>query len=123
MQPAQYDNFHNPAKLIWRMLTSGDHVAIDALWRAGLGVLVTPLDVMLSGREQSLFDRQVEPDSPCVFIVGAPRSGTTLVYQVLAHVLRVSYFTNVTDLFPRSPITATRYSQSLGSKGRDSFRN
>jgi len=119
----QYDNFHDPAKLIWRMLTSGNSIAIDTLWRAGLGVLTTPIDTMLQRNERSLFHKQAEADLPCVFIVGAPRSGTTLVYQVLTHVLHVSYFTNVTAMFPRSPITATRYFQSLGLKGRKSFRN
>lgn len=43
-----------------------------------------------------------------ILIVGAPRSGTTLIYQVLAYHLPVAYLTNLSSLFPRSPITASR---------------
>jgi hypothetical protein len=43
-----------------------------------------------------------------VFVAGAPRSGTTLVSQVLIRYLPVSYLTNLAVIFPRSPITATK---------------
>ena len=43
-----------------------------------------------------------------ILVVGPPRGGTTLVYQVLAHCLDVSYTSNLMGLFPRSPITANR---------------
>jgi len=39
-------------------------------------------------------------------IVGPPRSGTTLVYQTIARRLPVSFATNLSALFPRSPISA-----------------
>jgi len=105
------------------MLRSGDNVAIDALWRTGLSALATPVDTLLQMKERTLFRELAEVEPPAVFIVGAPRSGTTLVYQVLAHVLHTSYFTNMTAMFPRSPITATRLFQSLGSKSRTPFQN
>jgi len=38
---------------------------------------------------------------PCVFIVCAPRSGGTIVYQVLARVIPSVYLSNLHALFPR----------------------
>jgi len=38
---------------------------------------------------------------PPIFIVGAPRSGSTLLYQLLAYYYNFSYFTNYSSLFYR----------------------
>jgi hypothetical protein len=43
-----------------------------------------------------------------ILVCGAPRSGTTVVYQTLVRYLPVAYFSNLTALFPRSPLTAQR---------------
>lgn len=42
-----------------------------------------------------------------VFLVGAPRSGTTLAYQLIVHCFQMSYFTNIADFYWRSPTAAT----------------
>jgi hypothetical protein len=48
------------------------------------------------------------PRWPVIFVTGAPRSGTTVLSQVLIHHLPVTYFNNLTAVFPRAPITANR---------------
>ncbi|HQU70719.1 MAG: sulfotransferase [Calditrichaeota bacterium] len=42
------------------------------------------------------------------FVLGAPRSGTTLLYQVLTSAFRFAYFPNVADQFYQCPIRMTR---------------
>ena len=43
-----------------------------------------------------------------LLVVGLPRSGTTLVSQLLAQHLDVSYFPNISAMFPDAPIWATQ---------------
>ena len=105
-----YGNFKNPLGLVGRMLRSGNRAAYSALFREALGIGLKPADVLLSLFERRREDRssQSNPDQPVILVVGLPRGGTTLVYQVLAHCLDVSYSSNLMGLFPRSPITANR---------------
>jgi len=44
---------------------------------------------------------------PPVFILGLPRSGTTLVYQYVVHRLHVAYFTNGVGAHPFAPCATT----------------
>lgn len=48
-----------------------------------------------------------EPISP-IFIVGAPRSGSTLLYQAIAGVCQVGYISNLMALLPRHLIKLAR---------------
>jgi Sulfotransferase family len=48
-----------------------------------------------------------------VFIVGLPRSGTTLLYQLLLNYFEWSYFTRWCDLFYRAPVMAYRVQRAL----------
>ena len=48
------------------------------------------------------------PQWPPIFIVGAPRSGTTLLYQLLTYRLSLSYFLHLAARFPESPAVVTR---------------
>ncbi|NNL98038.1 MAG: sulfotransferase [Acidimicrobiia bacterium] len=100
-------NFQDPVGLVRRMLASGDPAARSALSREALRYLLMPLDWVLGRWEQRRLARPQGPDLPIVLIVGSPRSGSTLLYQVLAAHLPVSYPSNLTALFERSPITAT----------------
>jgi hypothetical protein len=45
---------------------------------------------------------------PPVFILGAPRSGTTLIYQILIQAFRFAYVTNGMANLPHAPWLATR---------------
>lgn len=43
---------------------------------------------------------------PPLFVVGAPRSGTTLIFQYLLNAYRVAYLPNLSKRFPRACVTA-----------------
>ncbi len=121
----KYSNFQDPVGLMKRMLLSGNRAAYDALLRAGLAVGVTPLDWALHSRERRrLAEASLENVSePQVLIVGPPRSGSTLLYQTLARYADVTYLSNLSDLFPRSPITATNLLQRQTKLRRKNFSN
>ncbi|MCB0031474.1 MAG: sulfotransferase, partial [Anaerolineales bacterium] len=65
------------------------------------------LDPGLHWLEERLLQRMVtnnvEP-LQLLFVVGAPRSGTTLLYQLLATRFAVSYFNNFTARFTAAPL-------------------
>jgi len=67
--------------------------------------VVSPLKLV----ERALLCRDWHSDQPSLFILGLPRSGTTLVYQYVVHRLRVAYFTSGVGRFPKSPCTITRW--------------
>lgn len=60
---------------------------------------------MLSARETARYRKGGDLDLPIIIVVGPPRSGTTVIFQALVKALPVSYFNNLTSIFPRSPIT------------------
>jgi hypothetical protein len=45
------------------------------------------------------------PDYPPIFIVGLPRSGSTLLYQLLVVQYGLGYFSNLSNFFYKSPVT------------------
>lgn len=49
-----------------------------------------------------------------VFICGAPRSGTTFLYQNLVFHGRVGYFSNLSARFAENPILGALYSEAIG---------
>jgi hypothetical protein len=51
---------------------------------------------------------------PTLHVIGAPRSGTTLLYQVLASGLDVGYVNNLVAAFWRAPVTGLRLARKLG---------
>jgi hypothetical protein len=107
-----HQNFSDPLGLVARMLRSGDRAALAALVREVAGTALSPLDLCLQIAEARRLRSAGSTILPLVLIVGAPRAGTTLVYQVLARYLPVTYFTNLSALFPRAPLTATRLFQT-----------
>jgi hypothetical protein len=50
-------------------------------------------------------------DAP-IFILGPPRSGTTVLYQLVVNCLEVSYFCNAAEAHPDFPVTITRILRS-----------
>lgn len=101
-------HIRNPFKLILRLITSGSVEARFALISALVGIIIAPLDLLLSLFEKKFYARYDAPQNPLLFICGPPRSGTTLVSQVLINNLPLQYFNNLTSWFPRSPLTAIR---------------
>ena len=57
--------------------------------------------------------QRVSADAPVILVVGGSRTGTTVVLQVLANRLAVSTTSNVVDVFPRAPLTASRLLRAL----------
>jgi hypothetical protein len=51
---------------------------------------------------------------PCIFIFGMPRSGTTLLYQIIADHLDVAWPTNLMARLWDAPITGMKLSKMLG---------
>jgi hypothetical protein len=91
-----------------RVLKGGGVEGRFALASAFLAGIATPLDAALARRESSLTAHAPDATGPILLVCGPPRSGTTLVAQLIARSLPVSYFTNLTVVFPRAPITAGR---------------
>lgn len=63
--------------------------------------------------ERLLLSRHEKPAKPQLFVLGLPRSGTTLVYQYIVHRLEVSYFTNGVGGYPSAPCLATRIQHKI----------
>ena len=55
---------------------------------------------------------------PPVFIIGAPRCGSTLLYKVLTERFKFSYFSNFTARFFKTPICGTLLQNILGVRAR-----
>jgi LPS sulfotransferase NodH len=62
--------------------------------------------------EQSLY-RDLEPLHPFVFVFGVPRSGTTLLSQLLAHCLDLGYVDNLAARFWLAPVCGVRLSRAV----------
>ena len=99
-------NYGNIWKLTKNLVTSGKREAWLAMIYAFLGIVVTPLDWFLQIFEKRRYRSAPPSQLPQIFVCGPPRSGTTLVAQVLMKHLPVYYFNNLTSIFPRSPVTA-----------------
>ncbi len=56
---------------------------------------------------------------PSLFMIGLPRSGTTLLMQVLCACLDVGYIDNVAARFWRAPLTGIRLSRAVLGRRRD----
>lgn len=118
-------NFRDPLGLALRMFRSENPTARWLLVREVSNVLLGPLDVILSRFERRRLRQAQDLEAPVVLIVGGPRSGTTIVYQVLARYLPVTYVSNWVAAFKRSPITAgslvRRWTQGLRTQRPNYF--
>lgn len=63
----------------------------------------------LSVQERRLVRRHRVPGAPVIFIVGVPRSGTTLLYQLMARHLDVAYITNAVSRYWLAPLWALQH--------------
>jgi hypothetical protein len=101
-------NFQNIFGLTWRLIRRGKPAGRRAMIYSIGGLMLTPLDVLLQFFERRRYRAAGQPRLPLIFVCGAPRSGTTLTAQVLIKYLPVFFFNNLTSLFPRAPITASK---------------
>ena len=77
----------------------------------------------LAGVDAGLTRAAGSARSPQLFILGLPRSGTTLIYQYLVHRLAVAYFTNGVGRLPRSPCVVTLAQRLRHGDYRSDFRS
>ena len=70
--------------------------------RSGIGALQLGKKI-----EQRIINSQKSFYTPPIFIIGLPRSGSTLLYQLLTNYLKVSYFSNLSAFFYAYPATIT----------------
>jgi hypothetical protein len=79
------------------------------------------LNALLAPHEEEAY-LDLEERLPTLHIIGAPRSGTTLLYQVVANGLEVGYVDNLVAAFWRAPATGVRLSRKLGlQRGASSY--
>ena len=116
-------NFKNPFGLLFRMLASGQRAAYSALIHEGMRLVSRPLNSLLAGRERRIRESTPPVAAPVILVVGAPRSGTTLVYQTLARYMDVTYFSNLTALFPKVPLGETKTFRWLPRRQSADFKN
>lgn len=71
------------------------------------------LNNILSPYHEEEYDWTLPDTYPHMFIIGAPRSGTTLLYQILAAHLDIGYVNNLIASFWRSPLYGIQLSKKL----------
>ena len=115
---------NDPFGLVRRMLASRKRAALFTLWLTGLGILLTPVDLLLQAIERVRGERSgAGPAGPVIIVCGPARSGATLVYQVLAANLDVAYVRNFTTMFSRSPVLASRLFTRRVARRQDRYEN
>ena len=67
--------------------------------------------------------KKFKSDQPQLFILGLPRSGTTLVYQYIVHRLNVAYFTNGVGKYFLSPCSVTFFQNRIYGKYQSDFKS
>jgi len=66
--------------------------------------------------KQLCFSRNNSSEYRPIFVLGLPRSGSTLVYQLLVASSECSYFSNLASIMPHAPITVSRLTKVIGGQ-------
>ena len=104
-------------------MTSGRRTVADLIMRAkrfGRRLAALPF---YTAERLLLASRSWTANSPQLFILGLPRSGTTLVYQYIVHRLDVGYFTNGVGRHYLSPCLTTWWQRRRHGDYRSDFRS
>jgi hypothetical protein len=88
-----------------------------------LTFIALPIDMVLEFFEIRLYGKASKPKFPLILIAGPPRSGTSLVAQVLIKHLPVCFLNNLTAVFQRSPITAKRLFGKILRKNQTNYHS
>lgn len=75
--------------------------------------ILARINDVLSILEEEIVDKFHEPEFPIIFVVGAQRSGTTLITQLLIEHYNLSYPNNLVSRFWKSPYLGTVLFESL----------
>ena len=86
----------------------------DVLFRVNR--MIAPLETIGSRAGDPLTHRPI-------FVVGPPRSGTTLLVQVVIAACEVGYFSNLMNALWGAPSLAARLTEALGRRGPDDFQS
>ena len=70
------------------------------------------LNAALAGLEEAGY-RDLPEERPTLHVIGTPRSGTTLLYQLIASGLEVGFVSNLVAAFWRAPATGLRLARML----------
>jgi hypothetical protein len=76
--------------------------------KVGVQALLRPIEAKL--RKAETGDLEFAP----IFIIGPPRTGSTLLYQLLVRRYRFCYFSNLLNRFPRTPLAVAKLSNHFG---------
>lgn len=74
------------------------------------------MNLALVDAERDLIQRFGKPNHPVIFVVGPPRSGTTLLTQLLIRFLEIGYINNVAARFWNAPYIGVRLSSTLATE-------
>ncbi len=91
------------SKRLLGALRSGEEKSRLAIALRALGPIARTVDALWYHATHAAHD---QASTPCLMIVGPPRSGSTLIYQTLVRALPCAYLSNLHLLFPRH---ASRY--------------
>lgn len=72
------------------------------------------LNLLLEPHERAGIDPHADEVMPTLHVVGSPRSGTTLMYQLVASGLDVGYVNNLSAAFWLAPTYGVRLARKLG---------
>ncbi|MBS0000582.1 MAG: sulfotransferase, partial [Cyclobacteriaceae bacterium] len=84
-----------------------------------------PDDIILNANqslkelEQSCISRFSDPKGPVFFIVGAPRSGTTVLLQTIINHFELGYINNFIAKFWEAPVVGAAFFQSISRSGKE----
>lgn len=85
--------------------------------------MVAEMNRQLAAGEQVLLNGLASPERPVLFIIGVPRSGTTLLAQLLIGRYRLGYVNNLIAKFWEAPVIGTCLSLSLpGNRNETRFQ-
>jgi len=73
--------------------------------------------------EKFILQKEYKPLGVQLFILGLPRSGTTLIYQYIVSRLKVAYFTNSVGYFPGAPCITTFVEHKVFGQYRSDFKS
>lgn len=100
-------NVENPLSILKSMIKTKNKAAHYTLFLSFISFITIPIDYVFSFYEKRIC-RKIKKEYPVIFVIYSSRSGSTLIYQVLANSLPLTYFNNLTFLFKRSPIVSNR---------------
>ncbi|MCP5066718.1 MAG: sulfotransferase [bacterium] len=80
--------------------------------RIGIGAVRTLIMAALGPLEKWQLNHRADDPAPVCFVLGPPRSGTTLLYELLISRYRFAYLSNLAHRFYLTPVAATRLGRS-----------